>query len=245
MPSEAASQNSFRLRDRAGRCPGCRNGLNPWGRCTRRACPLNLSAYLRDQRERLVVNLGAFSGAVRVTTVTAPGSAHFPCVRRSRHACPGRGCSISIPDTIAFNATASGSFRKLHRAALHRLRRGHHELALLARVWELQRRGLLHAHPVLGYDTAEQRAAADSYCRHLAELAPRYGFGFADRKKILYSGNEAASYLAKQLGETTVAAPNGLGIVYIARELSAATGCTMRALRLRRHLHQTGQVGDA
>lgn len=140
---------------------------------------------------------------------------------------------------MAFNAAASANFRRLHRAVLHRLRRSRHELWLLARVWEFHRRGLLHVHPVVGYATAEQRAAADAYCRHLSELAPRYGFGFVDRKANVYSGTDAADYLAKQLAATTVAAPNGLGIVYISTRLTSETGCTMRSLRLRRWHHES------
>lgn len=245
MPSEAASQNRSRLRDRPGRCRSCGNGLNPWGRCQRRACPLNFAAYLRDQRERLEVNLDAFAGNVRVATVTAPGSRLFPCVRRSRHACPGRACEVSIPDAITFNTKASANFRRLHGAALNRLRRDGHEFGLLARVWEFQRRGLLHIHPVVAYSTPEQREAGDRYCRHLSELASRYGFGFADRKVNVYSGNHAAGYLAKRLAETTIAAPNGLNIVYISPKLSAATDCTMRSLRLRRYHHRVEQDGGA
>ena len=63
---------------------------------------------------------------------------------------------------------------------MKRLGRG--SVFLVARVWEIQARGVLHVHPVLAYGTARQMAGARAYLERLAELAPQYGFGFVERK---------------------------------------------------------------
>jgi len=121
---------------------------------------------------------------------------------------------------------------------------GRDAASLVARVWEMQARGLLHVHPVLGYGTASQMAGARVYMARLAELAPQYGFGFVERKiKPQPAGNAAAylsSYFVKgkrgkaTLWESARSPEMPRSIVYVSTRLTMRTGCTMRALRLKR-----------
>lgn len=67
---------------------------------------------------------------------------------------------------------------------------------LLARVFEKQRRGVLHVHPVLGVKTPAERHAAHLYARYLSQLADRYGFGYTERKIESRSSKRIAGYLS-------------------------------------------------
>jgi len=111
-------------------------------------------------------------------------------------------------------------------------------------VWEEQRRGVLHVHPVFAFSTPAEKTAARTYMRHLAELAPRYGFGNVERKLRPMEAKAAAAYLSsyfvtgrkgKEALQNSVrsrAMPRS--IVHLSARLTQATGCTMRELRFRR-----------
>jgi hypothetical protein len=66
----------------------------------------------------------------------------------------------------------------------------------LIRVFELQKRRLLHVHPVLGHSTLAEKAGADRYLEHLDALADHYGFGFIERKHRIREPRAAAAYLS-------------------------------------------------
>jgi hypothetical protein len=97
-----------------------------------------------------------------------------------RHA-GGLGCRVDSAFSARWNREAPAAWRRLHRRAYQETVRrcGPGSVLLLARVWELQARGLLHVHPELGYETAAQMAGARAYLARLAELAPQYGLGKA------------------------------------------------------------------
>jgi hypothetical protein len=115
---------------------------------------------------------------------------------------------------------------------------------MLARVWEMQHRGVLHAHPVLAIGTAAQLSAAVAYIDALVQLAPQYGFGYVDRKLERMSAKAAAAYLSayfvtgKQgkatLQASVLASRMPRSIVHVSTALTQATGVTMRELRFRR-----------
>ncbi len=125
---------------------------------------------------------------------------------------------------------------------------------LLARVWEKQRRGVLHVHPVLGYSTPAERAAADLYFRELARLASAHGFGYLERKRRVMRAKASAAYLSsyfvkgkgrkRSLTESVKDADMPRSIVYVAPWLSQKSGWTMRSLRLKRFLwvHSKGRT---
>jgi hypothetical protein len=116
---------------------------------------------------------------------------------------------------------------------------------LIARPWELQRRGILHVHPLVGYSTPAEKAAADVYQRELAARAARHGFGYVDRKRQVREPSAAAAYLSAYfvagkkgkmtLRESVQSRSMPQSIVYVDPKLSQHSGITMRSLRLRRY----------
>ena len=239
--SPARTRTSFS----GSRCSHCGFSLDPWGTCKRKGCPGYIRIWSRDQDEMLRTNLAAFgdgTGRVAFGTVTAPGADLLPWDRafcgRHPHRCSGDGgCRVELAPATAFNIHAPGNFTALHRAASQRVKR---ELKrrpqLLARIWEFQKRGVLHIHYVLPYGTPEQIALADAYAAALASLHADYGFGKADPPRIC-AAEKAAGYGAKQLRETARATTAPRTIVYIAPGLKRITGCTATALRQRRRDH--------
>jgi hypothetical protein len=115
---------------------------------------------------------------------------------------------------------------------------------MLGRVFELQRRGVLHIHPVFAFGTPAQRAGVHLYLKHLVELAPQYGFGFVDRKVEPMIARAAAAYLSSYfvtgksrkpcLRESVMSPAMPRSIIHISSRLTRETGCTMRELRYRR-----------
>ncbi len=95
-----------------------------------------------------------------------------------------------------WNGSAPKRWRELHRQATIRCNRAGLRPWLLARVWEEQRRGVLHVHPVFAFSTPAEKSAARAYMRHLAELAPRYGFGNVERRLRPMEAKAAAAYLS-------------------------------------------------
>jgi hypothetical protein len=137
-------------------------------------------------------------------------------------------------------------WRRLHRRAhqdtVKRCGRG--SVWLVARVWEMQTRGVLHVHPVLAYGTARHKTGARFYVARLAELASSYGFGFVERKVKPQPAVNAAAYLSSYfvkgrrgkatLWESARSASMPRSIVHVSVRLTQETGCTMRLLRFAR-----------
>jgi hypothetical protein len=113
-----------------------------------------------------------------------------------------------------------------------------------ARVWEMQSRGVLHAHVVVPCGSGIEKAAAEFYVAELHRLAGRYGFGFVDRKVEAMTARAAAAYLSAyfvsgkknklQLHESVMAPSMPRSIVDVSTRLTQHTGVTMRELRFRR-----------
>ncbi|MEA2494104.1 MAG: hypothetical protein QOJ29_2015 [Thermoleophilaceae bacterium] len=111
-------------------------------------------------------------------------------------------------------------------------------------MWELQHRGALHVHPVVAYGTVRERRAADRYLVLVDELAPKYGFGYSERKKRIMPARAAAAYLSAyfvtgkkekaQLHVSVMSKEMPRSIIHVSNRLTQATGCTMRELRFRR-----------
>lgn len=165
--------------------------------------------WAEDQRRKLFDNLKAVEtlgglGTLKVAlvTVTAPGADRLAWDRRScsglgAHACSGLlGCRVERTAARDWNKRAPDKWRRLHRRAYQRTRARYAQFWMPARVWELQTRGVLHAHVVVPYGSGMERAAADFYVRELHALAGHYGFGFVDRKLTAMSAKGAAAYLS-------------------------------------------------
>jgi hypothetical protein len=120
----------------------------------------------------------------------------------------------------------------------------------LARVWEKQKRGLAHLHGVIGVSTPQERAWAKAYVGALRDMASGKGFGFVDGwHKIgrkFWPGEQAGAYLSSYfvrgrglkapITENVRAGDLPRLVVYVGRDLTQRTKCTMRMLRKARRL---------
>jgi hypothetical protein len=156
----------------------------------------------------------------------------------------------------AFNQKAGSWWSELHRAAKVRADRATgFKGKLAARVWEKQQRGLAHLHGVVSVESPVHIRWAEAYITALREMAPRYGFGFVDgwRKvgRKFWPGVQAAAYLSSyfiggrrhkaQITENVLAGDLPRLVVFIGRDLTLRTGCTMRNLRNARRLWASHQ----
>jgi hypothetical protein len=190
-------------------------------------------------------------------SVTAPGADLYPfdprfCSHRPVTRCSGAlGCRVDPRVAEAFNRRAGKWWSELHRAAKMRADRATRQKGtLLARVWEKQKRGLAHVHGVLAVTTPAEQEWARAYLGALRELAPRYGFGFVDGwpkiSRRFWPGAQAGAYLSSYFlgggGRKASITANVLAgdlprvVVYVSRNLTQRTGCTMRTLRNARAL---------
>jgi hypothetical protein len=225
-------------------------------RCSSRTCPEYAPIWARDTRRRLFVNLEQLKLSV-MFSVTAPGSELYPfdpkfCSHPPGERCSGkRGCRVNPEVARAFNAHAGKWWGELHRGAKVRADRATgFKGKLAARVWEKQKRGLAHLHGVISVESPEHVRWAEAYITALREMAPRYGFGFVDGwHKIgrkFWPGVQAAAYLSsyfaggygRKMGitENVLAGDLPRLVVFVGRDLTRETGCTMRSLRNARRL---------
>ena len=243
-------------------CDHCGHWVpSPLRRCRRRKCPGYAPIWAGDQRRKLFVNLTAYADQVPdgvkapqvlVTAVTAPGESggmewdRNQCQALGAHRHSGDlGCRVRPWQSRRWNRSAPERWRAMHGEAYRRCRREGLRPWLLVRVWELQKRGVLHVHPVLAYSTLEERRAADRYIEHLDSLRERHGFGFIERRRRVREPRAAAAYLSAyfvsgkgtkaSLEESVQADAMPRSIIHVSQELTRASGCTMRTLRARRY----------
>src|SRR4051812_7284832 len=215
-------------------CPTPRNGHS----CKSRRCPHCGLIWAGDVRRKLFANFGHYEGQVALISVTAPG----------QDVLPWDGKFVDNDAARAWNLTAPRRWRDLHRQASQNVRRRmpRGALQVLGRVWEYQKRGVLHVHVVVGVDKPINRHAAVLYTEQLKRLHEGKGFGYVDGKWSSYRGQNAAAYLSsyfigghgrKATVRETVTRPDVPShVVYVASSLTTATGCTMRSLRRVRYL---------
>ena len=251
-------------------CPECFRSLWAGGGCKRRDCPRYAPIYLRDQAERTGQNLGAWDGKTCLVTLTAPGADRLPWDRSKcppgEHACSGRlGCRVDWVRAAEWNADVTRRLGDLLKVAREQTRRAHGgaaRVAVLGYVCEAQQRGVFHPHVVLGYRTAADRAALDTFRGVLRRKRGAYGFGTGRRGSFdagqpeRFSGRDAGRYISKYLrpdgakasfvprleaigriakrDEATGRLKHMVRPVYVSTVLSRATGVTMGFLRFRR-----------
>lgn len=137
-------------------------------------------------------------------TVTAPGADVLPwdevhCERLGPHVHSGLlGCKVRDDAAFAWSLGVQRRWGRLHQAAAIATRRQiggpWHKVAS---VWEPQKRGVAHIHPVVLDNTWADRVAADAYFAHLQRLAPSHGFGLVHKDEI--QGDETARQVAAYL----------------------------------------------
>jgi hypothetical protein len=225
-------------------------------RCSARTCPEFAPIWARDTRRRLFVNLEQLKLSV-MFSVTAPGADLYPfdprfCSHSPSKRCSGAiGCRVAPDLADAFNRQAGTWWSQLHRAAKTRADRATGFKGKLAtRVWEKQKRGLAHLHGVVSVESPAHRHWAEAYINALRELASRYGFGFVDGwhkvGRKFWPGVQAAAYLSSyfiggrhhktRITENVLAGDLPRLVVFVGRDLTRSTGCTMRSLRHARRL---------
>ena len=114
---------------------------------------------------------------------------------------------------------------------------------------EAQKRGATHAHYIVGCRTAVELRASKAFRRHLERLAaqPRYEFGHINGKFVKpKEAREVAAYLSSYfvrgrghkapLAEAVTNSELPRLVLWVSRELTQATGTTMRNKRRQRHL---------
>ena len=259
-------------------CPECSRALWRGLRCKRRDCPAYAPIYLRDQAIRLRENLAAWDGKTCLVTLTAPGVDVLPwdpaeCPGYG-HQCSGKlGCRVHWRAAAVWNATVTKRLGDLLKVARERVRRKHQgrgEVVVLAYVCEAHQRGVFHVHLVLGYRTAPDRAALDTFRDALRRRRGAYGFGTGRRgsfdigKPDRFTGPDAGRYISKYLrpdGAKTSFVPlleavnrvternaetgrhkNLVRPVYVSTRLTRISGITMGFLRFCRRVFMTLKV---
>lgn len=170
-------------------------------RCERHG-PRNRTQKRRDRFRYLLAGLISYGGAVTVTDITGPGVDVLPWdAGRCRHGrsvtCSGtRGCKAEHAAAAAWNSTAADRYRRLHDYVYAALTRKGVRPVLLAGTWEMQTRGVMHRHLVLGAGNARDAWAARAYIRLLEVHGPRFGFGYVERRPAIRGAKAAAQYLA-------------------------------------------------
>jgi hypothetical protein len=217
------------------------------GRCARSRCRENSERHLRRQAERVRANLRAFEGEVIMVTLTPPGQDVLAWDDQGR---------VGEWDAYGWNRyrvwEAWKATRRLACQGAHRNVKGQCN-GLLAVVPELQRRGVIHLHLVLGAETLMERRWCEKFAREVRKHAPRQGFGRQVHVGKRWDGAEATGrYVSKVAGYVTKGGAlrhlwesselPGRAF-YVSRRLTGATGCTMRLLRRRGALYASRGIG--
>lgn len=122
--------------------------------------------------------------------------------------CSGKlGCRVNWAAGATWNATVTKRLGELRKVARERTRRKHGRAArveVLGYVCETQRRGVFHPHVVLGYRTAGDRAALDTFRNALRGKRGAYGFGTGRRsfhggEPDRFTPRDAGRYISKYL----------------------------------------------
>jgi hypothetical protein len=172
-----------------------------------------VSIYLRDQAERIRANLVAWDGKTCLMTLTAPGADKLPWDRSKcppgEHVCSGRlGCQVDWVAAAEWNSDVTkrlGDLLKVAREHVRRRHGGRAEVRVLAIVCEAHARGVFHVHVVLGYRTAADRAALDTFREAARRTRGRYGFGTGRRGSFdagepdRFTARDAGRYISKYL----------------------------------------------
>jgi hypothetical protein len=199
--------------------------------------------WFGDIKRVLLTNLLSYGGACWLVTVTAPGADLLPWDEASR--------KVEPHAAHEWNRSAQRRWSELHRRAVQATRRAGHDVSSLARVWQMQSRGVLHLHLVLGVESLAERTAARHYVAELRARSREFGFGYIDAvdrdgksgKSRVMEPHRAAGYLSRYLGESSQLAEaialedRPRRLVWVSPSLTRSTKCTMRRLRRARFLY--------
>lgn len=169
-----------------GICPNWRLGSS----CKARSCRVCGVRWARDWWKCMETNLSAAGDSLLVVSLTPPGAERLPwdidhCSRRRPHECSGpKGCRVQQRAAREWNDTAAWRWQKLREAARNATRRqlgldaSGEKVVIWERVWEPQKRGVIHGHVVLPYGTEREREIANVFCVELCRRVRSYDFGW-------------------------------------------------------------------
>jgi hypothetical protein len=212
----------------------------------------------------LLENLIAYGGKAVMFTLTPPGADVLPWDRSKcgHHVgqCSGpAGCVVRAPDRWRWNASFPKRLSRLYESAQQAtVREVGIRAFVLSKGVEAQKRGPMHAHFVVGCESALELRACKAFRRHLERLAaaPRYSFGHLNAKFVKPKpAREAAAYLSSYFvagrghkAPLTEAVTNHelpSRPLFVSPRLTRVTRTTMRNKRRQRHLFVCNRLGLA
>lgn len=204
-------------------------------------------------------NVHEHGGRAALFTVTAPGEEFLPwdteqCAEQGEHRHSGKlGCRVDPKAAAVWNESAQKRWTAAQREAKRRADKTLREfgwkgrpVSVLLSWWEPQKRGVLHKHALLPWETPAERLWSRAYIRSWEEIRQRFWFGFVDRKPKVDTAQKLARYVAGY----TLGGGGKLSLAeaaercdwlptrtfHINRRLTQKTGATMRAARFNRRV---------
>jgi hypothetical protein len=248
------------LKPYQGLCPGCGKVISSKApNCGRRSCPAVFKNWSRDQRRVVAEALRAYGGLLLLTDVTLPGTPQQERHRR-RVALPWADPQHSRVEAKAlykanrrFQRRMRWLKRKVYNDARSVLTKAGYEYKSLPPVLvgnlEPQRRGALHAHLALSYNTPLEMMFTRAFIDSLKRWAPLCGLGhvqgwLAAEKSAVIGHERAIGYMTKYMTGKhppeflrSVSGP----VVTVSRSLTRKSGVTMQMLRKTRRLWSARQ----
>jgi hypothetical protein len=211
-------------------------------------------------------NLKAHGGEAVLFSVTAPGSDHLhwdesACAVAGDHEHSGKlGCQVEAGQALLWNERAQQRFSDAQREAKRRadmaLRRlgSKRKISKCLSWWELQKRGVLHAHVALPMGDAEERWWSRAYVHAWEEIAGRFWFGYVDRWEHIKGKAQPSEQVGRYVAGYTLGGKGKVPLeqavqdprmpartFHINRRLTAVSKATMRNARLNRRLNAAFQ----
>jgi hypothetical protein len=207
-------------------------------------------------------NLKAHGTEAVLFSITAPGADHLPwdlnaCRVAGEHRHSGElGCQVESGQALLWNESAQHRFSTAQREAKRRADIALRRLGSKRRIskclswWELQKRGVLHAHVALPMGDAEERYWSRAYVTAWEQLAGRFWFGYVDRWQKIESKAQPSERVGRYVAGYTLGGKGKVSLAravrdprmpprtfHINRRLTAVSKATMRNARLNRRIN--------
>jgi len=245
------------------RCEDCGRPLHEraWRHQSKR-CPGYAGLWAFDLYVCFGENLKAHGGTAVLFTVTPPGADQLPwdeskCLLAGPHKHNGElGCEVEAGQALLWNESAQARFTAAQREAKRRADRALRAMGSDRRIskllswWELQKRGVLHAHIVLPMSDPQERYWSRAYVTAWEELAPRFWFGNVDRWRSIARKAKPSEQVGRYVAGYTLGGKGKLPLetavrdqrmpartFHINRNLTGQSKATIRNARLNRRIN--------
>lgn len=225
-------------------------------------CPGYADLWAMDTYVCFGENLKAHGTKAVLFSVTAPGADQLPwdesrCKLAGPHHHSGElGCEVEAGQALLWNESAQVRFSTAQREAKRQADRALRQLGSSRRIskclswWELQKRGVLHAHIVLPMGDAEERYWSRAYVDAWEAIAGRFWFGYVDRWGSINDKAQPSERVGRYVAGYTLGGKGKVPLqhavrdprmpartFHINRRLTAISRATMRNARLNRRLN--------